>query len=91
MTQFEVIDLFAKLGFKCLEDRVCEEVNDFGYYARFGNDTNEIQFENRDDKLKVSIVQYDLKTNSIDITSDLALAIVEQVKVILEEYKGEIK
>jgi hypothetical protein len=91
MTQFEVIDLFAKLGFKCLEDRVCEEVNDFGYYARFGNDTNEIQFENRDDKLKVSIVQYDLKTNSIDITSDLALAIAEQVKVILEEYKGEIK
>jgi hypothetical protein len=91
MTQFEVTDLFAKLGFKCLEERVCEEINDFGYYARFGNDTNEIQFKNRDDKLKVSIVQYGLKTNSIDITNDLALAIAEQVKIIKEEYKGEIE
>jgi hypothetical protein len=91
MTQFEVVELFKSIGFDCLEDRMCEEVNDYGYYSRFGNDTNEIQFQNRDDKLKVSIVQYDLKTNSIDITSDLALAIAEQVKVVLEEYKGEIE
>jgi hypothetical protein len=97
MTQFEIIDLFKLLGFKCLEDNVGCEVDDFGYYSRFGNETHEIQFRNRNGELQISIVKYSLTTNNIDIynsfriTPALGVAIVEQTNFILDEYKGEIK
>ena len=114
MTQFEIIDLFKLLGFKCLEDNVGCEVNDYGYYARFGNDTHEVQFRNRDGRLRVHIVNYQdpsesiessaqmmlvfsegngfwKKINSFEVSQSLSVAIAEQVKYILDEYKGEIK
>jgi len=114
MTQFEIIDLFKLLGFNKLEDNVGCEVVDYGFFSRFGNDTHEIQFRNRDGRLRVHIVNYqDLseriessgqmmlvfaegngfwnKINSFEVPQSLSFAIAEQVKIILEEYKGEIK
>ena len=99
MTQFEVTDLFAKLGFKCLEERVCEEVNDFGYYARFGNERHEVQFKNRDGKLEIFILEYAnevytdkvISNLSLAVGKDLILTIAKQIEIIKEEYKGEIE
>jgi hypothetical protein len=90
MTQFEVIDLFAKLGYDCSEDNICSEVNDYDYYALFRSEHQGIWFRNRDSKLEISIHNFGVG-ESIILTSQLALAIAEQVKVILEEYKGEIE
>jgi hypothetical protein len=95
MTQFDIIDLFKSLGFKCLEDNICQEVGDFGYYSRFGNSKDEIFFQNRDGKLQVIISGFEsgllVKVPLFKVSNKLALAISEQIKVILEEYKGEIE
>jgi hypothetical protein len=90
MTQFEIEDLFKSLGYECDEDHVGEEVKDYGYYVFYRSEEQSISFMNRDGKLEILVGYYHIDETPI-ITSQLALAIAEQVKFILEEYKGEIE
>jgi len=90
MNQFEIEDLFKSLGYECDEDHVGEEVKDYGYYVFYRSEEQSISFMNRDGKLEVFVGHYD-RGETPTITSGLALAIAEQVKFILQEYKGEIE
>jgi hypothetical protein len=90
MTQFEIEDLFKSLGYECDEDHVGEEVKDYGYYVFYRSEEQSISFMNRDGKLKIVVDHYYMEEMPT-ITSGLALAIAEQVKFILQEYKGEIE
>jgi len=91
MTQFEIEDLFESLGFKCLEDNVGGEVKDREFFSRFGIDGYEIQFQNYNNSILVNVAYYHGDISTLQIDFKIALAIAEQVKFILEEYKGEIE
>jgi hypothetical protein len=77
MNQFEIEDLFKSLGYECLEDNLDCEVKDYGFYARFGNDTREIQFENRDGMLQVHIVNYQDPSKTLKLNNQLVLIFAE--------------
>jgi len=73
MTQFEVIDLFAKLGYDCSEDNICCEVNDYCYYALFRSELQGILFRNRDSKLQISIHNFGVGESIIALLQRLLL------------------
>jgi len=95
MSEAQVTELFKSLGFETTECDIGRytEVRDFGFFATFENDKNAIHFIRRDNRVLVEIVKYDVSDweNYVTLDSDVYLAIAEVVKLIKEEYKGEIE
>jgi hypothetical protein len=95
MTEAQVTELFQSLGFETTEYNISRytEVRDFDFFATFENDKNGVYFVHRDGRVLVEIVKYDVSDweNYVTLDSDVYLAIAEVVKLIKEEYKGEIE